>query len=52
MVFGIAPIPVVWDAHEDKAVHLLHMGWKAYVQPMYVLWMVVQNLRTIRVHVS
>jgi hypothetical protein len=43
--FGIVLIPIVQDPHEDQAAHLLHKYREAYVQPMYVLWLVDEPLR-------
>jgi len=42
--FGIASAPVVQDPYEDQAAHL-HMNRETQVQPVYVLWLVVQTLR-------
>jgi hypothetical protein len=56
--FEITPIPtpnphlVVQDPDEGQATYLLHMSGEAWVQPMNVLWLVVQTLRAPRVQVS
>lgn len=48
----MAPAPVVFNPHEDQAAHQLHMSREGYVQPVYVLRMVVQTLRASWVQVS
>jgi len=47
--FRVAPVSVVEGPHEDQAAHLLCMSEEAWVQPVYVLWLVVQSLRATRV---
>jgi hypothetical protein len=43
--FRDQPAVVVHGLHEDQAVYLLHMCRGAWVQPVYVLWLMVQSLR-------
>lgn len=38
--------------YEGQAAHLLHMCEETYVQPMNILWLVVQTLKAPRVQVS
>jgi hypothetical protein len=42
----------VQDPYEDQAAHMLHMCREVYVKPMYVLWLVIQTLKVLRVQVS
>lgn len=45
------PIPVIPDLHRDQAAYLLHICWEVSFQTVYVLWLGVQSLRALRVHV-
>ena len=45
---GTAPAPVVQDPHEDQAAHLLHVCREAEGQPINVLWLLAQYLRTLK----
>ena len=45
-------LSVFRDPHEDQVAHMLHISGEALAQPVYVPWLVDQNLREPRVQVS
>jgi hypothetical protein len=50
--FWYSPCSSCLDTHEDQAAHLLHMCGEDQVQPLYVLWLSIQTLRSPRVQVQ